>query len=413
MSVEPWLIHSMSGVARGHAVDIGANVGSWTRLLAADFALVTAVEADERAYGVLSSELPGNAVAIHGAACDRDGEISLYKRPSSEQTSLLEVHPIGAGGCAAAPVHEVVTVKAHTLDGLCPQGADFIKIDIEGAEVAVLSAASASVWARATFLVECHDTFDGVAKELERLGKAVERVPHPIAGAHPGHCWAIGRPRGRDASMILITESFEPADQRRREEIDQCRKANKASGLFAATVAFSAGDSRLRYGTVFRECAARWPGRLCVLANADIRFDESVLLLPRVVERGRLVTLTRWDNPASPLMWGYQQGGRFYSGTQDVWAFIGGDHVGLGDDIPLGYVGCDQAIVGEVVQAGGSVVNPALSIKAWHVHADAARGKRPAVSGVYGYPELTTLQTTGNYITHPWPQDGDNENKPR
>jgi hypothetical protein len=33
-----------------------------------------------------------------------------------------------------------------------------------------------------------------VVKELMRLGKDVERVPHPHADAHPDHCWAIGRP---------------------------------------------------------------------------------------------------------------------------------------------------------------------------------------------------------------------------
>jgi hypothetical protein len=41
------------------------------------------------------------------------------------------------------------------------------------------------------FLVECHDTFDAVAVELQRLGKSVRRLPHPFPG-HPGHCWAIG-----------------------------------------------------------------------------------------------------------------------------------------------------------------------------------------------------------------------------
>ena len=194
MSVESWLIHSLAGVARGHAVDIGANVGSWTKVLAGEFTTVTALEADERAYEVLAARLPSNAVAIHGAACERAGDVLLYSRPSSEQSSLLEVHPIGASACADAPVHEVVTVRGYTLDGLCPHGADFIKIDIEGAEVAALSAASAEVWGRATFLVECHATYDEVVKELLRLGKEVERVAHPYGDAHPDHCWAIGRP---------------------------------------------------------------------------------------------------------------------------------------------------------------------------------------------------------------------------
>lgn len=194
MSVEPWLLHSLNGVPREYAVDVGANVGSWTRLLAAEFKLVTAVEADERAYATLTASLPSNAIALHRAVCDRVAEMTLYRRPSAEQSSLLEIHPIGAGGGGDAPVVDVTTVRGVTLDSICPIGADFVKIDVEGAEVAVLAAATKSIWTKATFLVECHDTFAAVTRCLELLGKAVERVPHPYQ-SHPGHCWAIGRPR--------------------------------------------------------------------------------------------------------------------------------------------------------------------------------------------------------------------------
>jgi FkbM family methyltransferase len=194
MNVEDCLLHSLNGVNAEIAIDIGANVGIWARPLAAVFSHVIAVEADDRAYAELCRDLPANVKAIHGAACNYTGEVTIYKRPSSEQTSLLAAHPIGAIGCADAPVQELAVVKAYTLDSLCPGGADFVKIDIEGAEVVVLSAASLELWGRTTFVVECHDTFDEVRDELGRLGKTVERVPHPCAAAHPGHCWAIARP---------------------------------------------------------------------------------------------------------------------------------------------------------------------------------------------------------------------------
>ena len=194
MNVEDCVTHSLDGVARGIAVDIGANAGLWARPLASIFASVIAVEADDRAYADLCRDLPANVTAIHGAVWNYAGEVTIYKRPSSEQTSLLASHPIGADKCADAPIHELAVVRAYTLDGLCPDGADFVKIDIEGAEVVVLSAASPERWKRTTFVVECHDTFDGVKAELLRMGKNVEHVPHPHAAAHSGHCWAIGRP---------------------------------------------------------------------------------------------------------------------------------------------------------------------------------------------------------------------------
>jgi hypothetical protein len=80
------------------------------------------------------------------------------------------------------------------MDDLFPDGVDFVKMDIEGGEVAALRGCKkAESWARTAFVVECHDTFAEVREELERLGKSVERIPHPNQYAHPGHCWAVAK----------------------------------------------------------------------------------------------------------------------------------------------------------------------------------------------------------------------------
>lgn len=203
--------------------------------------------------------------------------------------------------------------------------------------------------------------------------------------------------------MILVTEAYTPDCERRRGEIATCATRNAELGVFQQ-VRLDASPNRLSYGVVFRECANRWPGKLCVLANADIYFDESALLLSSVVRTGRLVTLSRWDSPAAPIMCGHVQHYTFFSGSQDAWAFVGGELVGIGDDVPLGYVGCDQVIVGQALAAGVQVVNPALSIRAWHLHDEQARPERPCIGGMYGYPELTTLEVTGRCVQHQWPQ---------
>ena len=207
--------------------------------------------------------------------------------------------------------------------------------------------------------------------------------------------------------MILIVEHYVPKDPRRAAELVECAKANEQVGIFEEFVPISNGEDRLRYGQVFRMCAERYPGRVCVLANADIMFDETARLLPFAVKPKRLVTLTRWENDATPRMIGQYKDERFYSGSQDVWAFVGGDLVGIGDRMALGYVGCDQAIAGEAMLAGYAVVNPALSIKTRHVHADGQRGPGElSAMGTYAYPELTTLHMTGSLVYHPWPQGG-------
>lgn len=195
---EHWLIDSV-GKAIGSlhervlAIDVGANVGNWTRELLQTFDNVIAVEPDDRAY----SNLPEakNLTLIQGVAAESDGELVLHKRPSPEQNSLLEVHPIGAGSCSPAPVVESVTVPAVSLDTLAADGADFVKIDVEGAEVGVLKGCSDDGrWDRTAFIVECHNTLDDVSEELLRLNKDVTVIPHPSPAAHRGHCWAIGLP---------------------------------------------------------------------------------------------------------------------------------------------------------------------------------------------------------------------------
>lgn len=178
--------------SRALAADVGANRGEWSQALAEEFQSVIAVEPDERANASIV-ETPRVAVAPYAVA-EKTGTADFYLRPSPDQNSLLEQHPIGAGGGAEAPVVESVTVAVVSMDDLFPEGCDFVKMDIEGGEVAALRGClKTENWSRTVFVVECHDTFAEVASELQRLGKSVERVPHPFPGHH-GHCWAVGKP---------------------------------------------------------------------------------------------------------------------------------------------------------------------------------------------------------------------------
>lgn len=195
MNVEPWLLCALDGVHRGTALDVGANAGWWTSLLAAEFERVVAIEPDSRIFASLSASLPSNAEARHAAICGRNAQVVLKRRESTEYSSLLDLHPIG-GRCAShVPAISEEIVEGYTLDAAFPGGAEFVKMDIEGGEVEALTEASGEIWRRATFLVECHDTLQDVLAILVRLGKRVELIPHPYPeDAHPGHCWAVGRP---------------------------------------------------------------------------------------------------------------------------------------------------------------------------------------------------------------------------
>lgn len=193
--VEFWLNEPvMSGIGRlaskALAVDVGANIGTWSVSLSQMFDEVLAFEPDERNY----SQIPAidNLRIVRAAVSDITGECPFFIRSSSGHNSILEVHPIGGEGMAPVPVVEEKAVQCFSLDDACVSGADFVKIDIEGGEVLALQGiVEVLKWNRTLFVVECHDTFYDVERELARIGKRVTRIPHPLV-AHPGHCWAIG-----------------------------------------------------------------------------------------------------------------------------------------------------------------------------------------------------------------------------
>lgn len=190
---QSWLVGFLSEALtriakREVAVDVGANVGIWSSVLSRSFDSVFAIEPDSRVYDMI--EDAENITVVKAAASDVAGAAVLHKRTKADQNSLLLSHPIDGG-----PVVDKEEVEVITLDGLCPYGADFVKIDVEGGEVGVLRGCSADGrWDRTWFLVEVHDTYQEVEAELVRLGKKVEKIPHPSSGAHSGHCWATARP---------------------------------------------------------------------------------------------------------------------------------------------------------------------------------------------------------------------------
>lgn len=198
------------------AIDIGANTGEWTRWLATKFDHVLAIEPDPRAYSELQHGLPGNVHHMMVAAGEKHAVADFFLRPDTRQSSLMEEHPIGAGDQVDAPVVQTVRVTTLPLDALrefCRQNfgtdeVDFVKIDVEGAEPAVLAGATPDKFAGTRFLVEVHDTQAAVGQQLERLGRSdVRIIKHPHAGAHPQHFWVFSAPQAVEEPQAADTVS--------------------------------------------------------------------------------------------------------------------------------------------------------------------------------------------------------------
>ncbi|TCN30338.1 FkbM family methyltransferase [Sinorhizobium americanum] len=110
---------------RRHAVDIGAHVGLWSRVMAIDFAKVTAFEPFAEHVACFERNIAADHVKLHALAL-------------AEKSGELRLAPAGGNSGNAAIGDEGEAVKARTLDSFRLKDVDLVKIDVEGFEVPVI-----------------------------------------------------------------------------------------------------------------------------------------------------------------------------------------------------------------------------------------------------------------------------------
>lgn len=197
--------------------------------------------------------------------------------------------------------------------------------------------------------------------------------------------------------MILLQQYYRSADPARQAELDRARERNQESGLFSEIIAVDGALRRWTFADLLSLAVERFPGQVCVIANSDISFDESLAPLKSWLEPHMLVALTRWDDGAAPWMEGRvdPRTWRFYSQSQDTWAFIGASLPTFHADFALGVPRCENRFAYEAATAGVAVLNPALSIRTWHHHATNVRSWKRGdhYEGPLYFPRLTTLES--------------------
>jgi len=120
----------------GIFVDVGANIGDFSRVGCLTFSHVVAFEPIPELAETLRRELPGKVDVRSVALSDSPGTATLYIPVSNGRFTT----GLSSLSRTANPSEEFryVTVSVQTLDGAGLDGVDLIKIDVEGLEEEVL-----------------------------------------------------------------------------------------------------------------------------------------------------------------------------------------------------------------------------------------------------------------------------------
>jgi FkbM family methyltransferase len=159
---EPLKTNFILDHARGNALDLGAHIGLFTVLLARKCELVIAVEPIEATRTALARTLTmnecNNVLVVNQCVSDFNGKGVIFDTGSR-----------GSNANSIAPIGVPLEKEMRTIDSF-DMDFDFIKIDIEGAEVRALRGAKRTLANVHYMTIEIHP------KLIKLIGDNVEEV---------------------------------------------------------------------------------------------------------------------------------------------------------------------------------------------------------------------------------------------
>ena len=179
----------------------------------------------------------------------------------------------------------------------------------------------------------------------------------------------------------LFTTAFPESSHARRAEYTDCLRRNVACDavdeiciLVEGEVDFIPDSGKVRSRTIVGRPAYddyfAWinevaePVDISLVANADIYFDERIGILAFCgFSPTTAFALSRWE-----VRLGGEATLNDRNDSQDAWVFKG-QVSGVNGDFPIGVPRCDNRIARELEISGYEVLNPAFSIRAYHLHA--------------------------------------------
>ena len=180
--------------------------------------------------------------------------------------------------------------------------------------------------------------------------------------------------------MFLYTTYYKEDNNYRRNELLTCLKINISNTAISKIIVFNEGDSiaHLAPGKIEEVFIGKRPtyqdfinyinansntDDIHIIANTDIYFDKNIEVLKHINLKDTCLALSRWDtaDTIKPRLYNHND-------SQDVWVFKGPVKQQLKANFPLGVPRCDNRLMYQLQEAGYKVLNPAFSIKVFHIH---------------------------------------------
>ena len=188
-------------------------------------------------------------------------------------------------------------------------------------------------------------------------------------------------------NICLYTTFYNEDNNYRKNELLTCLTNNISNTAISKLIVFNEGDSiaHLAPSKIEEVLIDKRPtyqdfinyinansnqDDIHIIANTDIYFDTNIEVLKHINLKDTCLALSRWDtaDTIKPKLYNHND-------SQDVWIFKGPIKQQLKADFPLGVPRCDNRLMYQLQEAGYKVLNPAFSIKAFHIH----KGQRALV----------------------------------
>jgi FkbM family methyltransferase len=157
---EIWIVRDLLS-KRNLAIDIGASIGIYSHELAKHAARVVAFEANPRVAQFARQVAPSNVVVENVALSSAAGETTLRIPINRRNNTIDDLATIEPKNALQSEIIVTEPVATRRLDDYGFSGCDFIKIDVEGHEEAVLDGGVRLIDAqRPVIMIELDDRFN-------------------------------------------------------------------------------------------------------------------------------------------------------------------------------------------------------------------------------------------------------------